>query len=591
MTLRQANPSTNARDAGAKVGGWLAASVVVLLLLLYLAYLPRRAPHAGLYTGDEGIRVMQVEGMKRHGFGLFHNPSPRIDPDVEFFYDPALRRARGGPVWMIPPFFALISLPGYAQFGLFGLHLLPAAGAVLSVLALWRAAIAAAGRWYAGIIAAALFGLASPAIFYGADFSEHAVATGLAMAGMCCCLVGRDRWWGAAACGLLCAAATSLRTECVVVVPAAAVVVCFTVPWRRAIGSIIALGAGALVLLVPLAVLNAAWFGTPWGLHASGNVWRSGILGPASVLGPLRTVLVPREAYQIAPIAAAVVLKLLGMAPGASQRWRVGCHWAYAGALVCLAAAVVVPPVADKALFVVAPWALCMLGPVGVTGGSATGGSQGADRGGASRAFAGLATASALYIVVVLLAAPGTGGALWGPRFLLPGIALLALTTGTAIALTLEPARHGVGGGRGVAGAMTVAFVALLLAGGQNAARSLGSLCTIKQQNELLLSHFAEHTEKGDVIISDTWWLAQVSAVLVYQRHFFIIPGGPDAEARIGKLLNRLRRLGITRIHYVTARDGPSPLRSRIAAEGTLVRSRRLVPYEQRMETYVLRAQ
>jgi len=582
MGSRRVDDSATAGDAGRKIGAWWVAVMAAGLLLLYWVCLPRHAERGAFYSGDQGIRLMQVEGMKLHGFGLFHNPNPRIDPDVEFVYDPALRRARDRPVWMIPPFFALITLPVYAKFGTFGLYLLPALGAVLSVVALWRAGNAAGGTWYAGPIAAALFGLASPALFYGGEFSEHAVATGLAVAGICCCIAAQNRWWDAACCGLLCAAAAAMRTECVVMLPATVVLICFTVPRGRTMGKIVALAAGAFALLGPLAALNVAWFGNPWGLHASGNVDRSALLGPASMLGPLREVLVPPHAYQVAAIVGAVVFKLLGIALGASPTWRTIFNLAFAGALVCLAVAVLLPPAADKALFVVAPWALCVLGPFGLDSGAGKRGSESAHRGGASRTLAGLVAASALYIVVVLLAAPGTGGSLWGPRFLLPGVALLALGAGLSVALTLKRLQGSV------RAAMAVAFVALFLAGGYNAWRSLASLCSIKQQNAMMLSHLVQHTNEGDVIISDTWWLAQVSAILVYQRHFFIIPEGPEAEALVDKLLKRLRASGVTRIHYVTAIAGPSPLRSRIEAEATSVRSQTLVPYKQRMGTYVL---
>ncbi|MGD8240177.1 MAG: hypothetical protein PVH68_16600 [Armatimonadota bacterium] len=585
MALPQADDRTRAGAPGRKTGAWLVGAMVVFLLLLYWAYLPRHAERAAFYTGDQGIRLMQLEGMKRHGFGLFHNPSPRIDPDVEFFHDPALRRAHGRSVWMIPPFFALITLPAYATFGAFGLYLLPALGAVLAVAALWRGGDAAGGTSYSGPIAAGLFGLASPAVFYGAEFSEHAVATGLAVAGICCCLAVRDRWWGAGCCGLLCAAAASMRTECVVMLAAAAVLICFAAPRGRITASIVALAVGAVVVLGPLAALNVAWFGHPWGLHASGNVWRSGLLGPASVLGPARIVLLPPHAYQMAAIAAAVVFKLLAMAVGASPTWRRGLNWAFAAALVCLAVAAVVLPLAHKALFVVAPWALCLLAPVGLRDGSSNGASEPERRAAPRGMLAGLSAASALYVIVVLLAAPGTGGALWGPRFLLPGLALLALAAGTAARLSVASARGAV------RVAMLVAFVALALAGLWNGSRSLRSLCSIKHQNGMMLSGLIKHTGKGDVIVSDTWWLAQVSAVLVYRRHFFIIPDDPDAEARVGKLLGRLRALGVERIHYVTAIAGPSPLRSRIEAEATPAGWRLLVPYDQLMETYVLHGQ
>ncbi|MFQ5809420.1 MAG: hypothetical protein ACE5JM_07365 [Armatimonadota bacterium] len=582
MAATQADDRAQGGRPGGKTGAWLVAVMGASLLVLYWVYLPRRAERAAFYTGDQGIRLMQLEGMKQHGFGLFHNPSPRIDPEVEFFHDPALRRVRARPVWMIPPFFALITLPGYAKFGAFGLYLLPALGAVLAVAALWRGGNAAGGIWYSGPIAAGLFGFASPAVFYGAEFSEHAVATGLAVAGVCCCVAARERWRGAGCCGLLCAAATSMRTECVVMLAAAAVLICFAAPRGRTTGSLVALAAGAVVVLGPLAALNMAWFGHPWGLHVSGNVWRSGLLGPASVLGPVRAVLVPPHAYQMGAIASAVVLKLLAMAAGASPVWRTILNWAFAAALVCLAVGVVVLPMADKALFVVAPWALCLLAPLGLRDGSSNCASEGERWAAPGRMLAGLSAASALYVIAVLLTAPGTGGALWGPRFLLPGLGLLALAAGTAARLSFARARGAV------RVAMVVAFVALALAGLWNGSRSLGSLCSIKHQNGMMLSGLIKHTEKGDVIVSDTWWLAQVSAVLVYRRHFFIIPDAPDAEARVGKLLERLRALGVERIHYVTAIAGSSPLRPRIEAEATPYGSVLLVPYDQLMQTYVL---
>jgi hypothetical protein len=566
------------KSGGPKAGAWCIAAMVAGLLALYWGYLPRRAPQETFYTGDQGVRLMQVEGMKRYGFALFHNPNPRIDPNAELFRDRFLSRLEGRPMWVVPPFFASISLPSYAALGVFGLYVLPAVGAIVCVLALWRAGAVATGRWYAGLAAAACFGLASPAVFYGAEFSEHSLAAALSVGGVCCYVAARGRTWAAVSCGALCGAAGWLREESTLILPAVAVLMCTTSPGRVVRRDLVAFGLAALAILAPLVALNTAWFGTPLGLHAMANVARGGVLGSESVLGRLREVLLPPQWYQVAAIGAAIACRALWGTAGRKGRGEAWC-WAYAGALVCVAAAVVLPRVADKALLVVAPWVLCLLGAAGTSKYQARCGEGVAARNGLA---VGLAAAATIYVIGVLFVAPNTGGALWGPRYLLPGVGLLALAGGLSAASALERTR---GNARA---AIAVAFVALFLAGGYNATRSIGSLCSIKHQNAMMLSHLVKHTEKGDVIVSDTWWLAQVSAILVYERHFFIITEGPEAEELMDGLMERLRELGVSQVHYVTETGGPNALRTRIEAEGKSVRSIPLVPYRHRMGTYVL---
>jgi len=192
-----------------------------MLLAYYGAWIAAR-PQGVFWSLDEGGKFIYLENVLATGHpgAPLAYPARILDPDLRFV--PLFFSIQQGDAlysWW-PVGFPLLSLPGYAAFGWWGLYLIPAAcGALTAILvgAIARRLDPAARQWPA-LAAAAITGLATPVAFYSTMFWEHTanacfvVLTLYALLRARTAPAPRDARWLIAA-GLTASAATFFRVD------------------------------------------------------------------------------------------------------------------------------------------------------------------------------------------------------------------------------------------------------------------------------------------------------------------------------------------------------------------------------------------
>ena len=238
-------------------------------------------PHDGFWINDNGCKFIQMEGMMQSGYRDFSLPWPGNELDPRFSYNPLptpFGHVVDGKLFgtYSPVFPLLCSLP-YRVFGFWGLYILPLAGAVLLIPAVWVLAgmmvTNPADRRIAQTLSAVLTAFCTPIWFYSQTFWEHTPAV---------CLTtwsivfwskylrsqrSRDLVYAA----LLCGFAIYLRDELYLLAVAMTVTGCLY-SRRTRIDFVLFLAVVSLALL-PLWIFQWSALGHPLGFHLrSGQV-------------------------------------------------------------------------------------------------------------------------------------------------------------------------------------------------------------------------------------------------------------------------------------------------------------------------------
>lgn len=511
-------------------GAALAAVVFLALFLVQMGL-----PPLGFFSGDCGVKYLTVRAVMERGplDPTIDYPARDIDPT---FAGRNIFLVQHGErlVSLFPPVLPTLAAGCVSLFGLRGLYIVPALGAVLAAWAVRRLAARSVGR-KAAFAAGLGTAFGTPVFFYGLEFWEHAPAAGLvAVAAVlawpndehAALRHGRDL-----AAGALLGLAVAFRLEAALAGPALYLARCFVVlresdpgPRRRealtatARASIVA-AASALALLVPVALWNWAIFGQSIPPQVAFNLGisnsfhgrlvqmiqdnvlprRGGGLFVGLIVCGLATTFELRRRGRARPsrwfVAATIATwfafafalpafdMLHGRGFGDSFGYRSAAHtWVFLAAL--LWAVVWTPRRATRGPH--APWV--------------------------PPAVAGL-----IFVVAVSLAAPVPGGFQWGARLLLPAAPLLLLA---AVLAFDECHKRAV---RGVAAALLLFSCAVQLGG-------VAFLVHVKGVFDGLTRSLAAATSDGEVIVTDLPWLAQVAARLYDRRRFVSVTG--DAELR-----------------------------------------------------------
>jgi hypothetical protein len=197
------------------------AAISVLVMGALIALSPR-----GFFSGDEGVKLVQVQSVAARGFtgdALIY-PGERFDPDWRHFpLPPPFVVGRGTERHSIySPLFAAVSVPGWLGGRYVGTLFVPAAGAVAcALLAMHLARRAGHGPGLSAFAGVATLVFA-PVAAYGATFTEHTLGVALALAAFV--LVDREppRWLHLAGAGACVGVGAILRTELLVLAPALA---------------------------------------------------------------------------------------------------------------------------------------------------------------------------------------------------------------------------------------------------------------------------------------------------------------------------------------------------------------------------------
>lgn len=247
--------------------------IVVLLSVLYLAYLVSSSEPGVFFSSDGGIKYLMLKQVAEgHGFKYLYLPQPQWVHQIWAngffpFRRPFVYPSPQGYLFVFPPAFQVINSFFYTHFGIPGLYIVP----VLSTLLLWVSVIFL--LWRCGIsplrIAIGLFILVfcSPLTLYGATYWEHMPAVLLLFAGLIFVVKPTDNALIALILGLLSGLAAWFRPEALVMnlLYWFAVVYLFIRESNRsAIWFLIGLAIGIASFLV----FNRIEFGSYFGVHS-----------------------------------------------------------------------------------------------------------------------------------------------------------------------------------------------------------------------------------------------------------------------------------------------------------------------------------
>ncbi len=459
---------------------WAVFAVALLLLA-------RGLPQRTFVVGDPGLKLIAARNAIAHPARPFDIDLPRVGGRPVDLLDPSFRVHGDHAHAATSEFFPLISAPLIAAFGIGGAYVLPALGFLLVLAATAWAGVALDRRRSPTVLVLAS-AVCTPLLFYGLEFWEHAPAVGLAA--LATAMFVRQRsTLGLLACGFLLGVAILLRPEAAWYC-AGLFVGSRWLPSRPAVRHVAAVLAGMAIVWVPAAAGSFIHSGQLLGGHVARNM--SGLSEDWwwDRVRTLRTWLAP------APIGwTAVCLALSAAAIATKARPAARRAAAIAGAAFVAATAVAAALGAFGAASVwsAAPAALLVIAMPGF----------GAREGGRFLTVVALTCS-----LLTLLTAPNDGGSQWGPRYLLFAFIPVSILTADALAAMARRRR--------VLGVVAVAVVvASSLVVQRSAYKNLrGS----KQAYARLLEFVERCTASGGYVVTDLWWLPQVTAALYPTR-------------------------------------------------------------------------
>jgi hypothetical protein len=513
-----------------------------------LVALARGLPPHAFFVGDPGVKLIAARNALAHPTRPLEIPLPAIGGEQVLYVDPFFALHGSHTHAVTPELFPLVSAPFIAAFGVRGAYVLPAAGLLLALAACVRLARALDPRRSPVAVLLTTF-LATPLVFYGLEFWEHALAAGVAALAaarfVVCCGVLRlppsreasaerrslggggqaDQSrlkpapaYGTVAAGLLFGIAALLRPEALWF--AVAVLACAPLLPSPPTRSTIALAAvGIVAALLPLEAYTLLHFGRLIPPHIAGNpaiVSRDWLAIRADLISSWFGMNRLTSFWRVAP---AIVLAFVPLLPFVSVNF------------FCTGGGAPPPPraFADARSRLSSP---------------ASEHSRGRLSGHFRKGQLFLIAVAMIDIALVVLTAPNDGGGQWGPRYLLLAYLPLAILASDAIAAL---ATYG-GPGRRISAVALVAFVALGSAWIQRSAYK--ELRAAKMTYARLVDFVAREVPPGAYAVTDLWWLDQVAASLTDSRRMLYVA---DPNAAAGAL-TRLDRISETNVTLIRSR-------------------------------------
>ena len=501
--------STEARrDRGQ--GGWLRqhdlwlAAVLWGLIAAALLLLARGLPARTFFVGDPGVKLIAARNAIEHPTRPLDVDLPRIAGQPVDFLEPFFRVHGDHAHAITSELFPVISAPLIAAFGIRGAFLLPAAGFLLAIAAIAYLGIVLDERrsWSVLLLVAAA---CTPLLFYALEFWEHALAVGVAAAGTVL-FVARRSSLRLVTSGLLLGVAALLRPEAVWY-GVALFVGARWLPSRPSVQDLLFAIVGVVLAFLPFTVVSAVHSGHWFGGHVASNL--SGITQHwvATRMAILRVWFVPRNGIWIGGLLVWSIAALA--AKDNPARGKAVCATGLAFVVVAAIAAgrrSFEPASAWNA----EPALLLAFVPL-----------AGARNGRTYLLVVALVSSS-----LVALTAPNDGGGQWAPRYLLFASIPLAILTADAI----ERASQGVR----FVGAATMAVLLLsCLMVQRNAYKELQAA---KRTYERIVGFVERETPAGSYVLTDLWWLDQVTAALYPTRVVLFVDGAASVHRALGLL-------------------------------------------------------
>jgi hypothetical protein len=476
----------------------LASAALLVLFAAVTALLAANLRADAFFVGDPGIKLIAAKNAIARPDHPLDIPLPVIGgeslPYVEPFFEVHDDHAHAVTADLFP----LISARFIRWFGVRGAYILPAIGFLgILVGCAWLALALDSRRDPAFVVLIAA--LATPFLFYGLEFWEHAPAVALATNGtamfVSCLRSRRAASALAVGAGLSFGVAFLLRPEMAWAL--VAVLVASTTlegatgvqlkPKTRSDRQLL-MGltvAGAAIALAPLEIYTLAHFHRIMPSHLFAN---AGLI---------------RDSW---------IAERLHLA----KTWLLPSGWTLAG------------PIHPESFWVAAPLVLLASVPTRT---------DGLRRG---RLFLGVV--AGLTISLILLTAPNDGGGQWAPRYLLFAyVPLVVLASDIVGALPRRPATIAV-----------LVFLLIACVWIQRAAyRDLrGTKSTYGRVVDLVSNEVAPN----GYVVTDVWWLDQVAAVATSERRLVYVPTSVDGHG----VLQRLSR-AVVPIVIVIRSESESP--------------------------------
>jgi len=452
----------------------LTSALVLLLFAGVVALLQSNLRADVFFVGDPGIKLIAAKNAIARPDHPLDIPLPVIGreslPYVEPFFEVHDDHAHAVTTDLFP----LISAPFIRWFGLRGAYLLPAVG-FLGILAGCGWLAVALDRRRNPVLAVLLAALATPFLFYGLEFWEHAAAVALAANGMAMFVVALRGRRAAAAfafgSGIAFGIAFLMRPE--LAWGFLAVIVAGQMPGTdsgaggnraRLIGLAL---AGFAIALAPLEIYTLRHFGRVMPAHLSAN---AGLLQAGWVAERIHLL----------------------------STWLLPSGWTRSG------------PVHPETFWIAAPLILLACVPARP------------DVVRSGRRFLWIITA--LVIALVVLTAPNDGGGQWAPRYLL--FAYVPLVVLAADAVETLPRRT----------ATVAALSVLLLACLWIQRSAYRDLRSTKSTYGRVVDFVGTQVEPNGYVVTDLWWLDQVAASATSDRRLVYVPDTASGHAVMQRL-------------------------------------------------------
>ena len=458
------------------------------------------------FVGDPGVKLIAARNAIAHPARPFEIDLPVVGGRSIPFVGPFFHVHDGHAHPATSEAFPLLSAPFIWLFGLRGAYVVPALGFLLGVWASAWLGIALDNRrsWTLLTCVAAI---CAPTLFYGLEFWEHSLAVGVAA--LATAMFVRQRTnVGLIASGMLLGLAILLRPEaalyCAVLLVAAR--------WLQEPVPVNCLAltiAGVAAVCLPLAV--GSWFhsGQFLGSHIPSNATEMTHRWMSLRLDILRTWFSAGSVWYL-------LTTLLAAVPLAAKDNRKARRWVGLFGLVLVATTAVAAgrhsfPVAS--LWNAAPTTLLVFSVPFLSDSYA------------GRRF--LLTLALGVTLLVILSAPNDGGGQWGPRYLLFAFIPLPILIADVLAVTART--------KPPSGAIVVAVILVASAVVQRSAYK--ELRSAKTTYGRIVDFVERNTPPGSHVVTDLWWLDQVTAAL-YPTRSILFVDNPDSAQQLFSLLN-----------------------------------------------------
>jgi hypothetical protein len=527
------------------VTGGLFAAVALLYFILALTI-----PGETFWSGDEGLRYLQVLNMEKNGLLARELPYPGQDIDPEGRYYPLtapyVRQGSNGYAIQYSPALPLLAYPFYKLFGRGGICIPIIAFSLWWLWLTWQ--LARHMHSLSSLRPMVVMAFLSPLPIYSLLFWDHSAGGALATLALLK-LAQSDNFTlrPYIYAGLALGVGVWFRTEILLLAAAAIIALIASRDHRWNAPVLVALGmlAGAL----PLLVFQWVFEGDPMGRHFTGHLAASQASMGESVSRPFWSLLHVRwhyinwtyfrfspywkeNALLIAGLAALVIWPRLERV---KKEHKDFCVFPWMLVLLYMAYCLSGIDYAKTAtgLFAAFPLAALILMPGPVPWG---------DR------WPLLRLIGLLYVGMLMVLTPTIlGGLQWGPRYLLPVLPLICLAISERLGATQRkydmPRRVLFG---------VVVFISslLLLFCVRNISREVGGY-------NLLHNSIPKVISKGDVVVGGPRWLAAVQSDYYFDYRFCRVPGLESASSErnyeeLIRFTDMLSRSGRKHFYYIS---------------------------------------